>query len=58
MLYLPKNNIFIEIIISKIFISKLICLIYLLDYVSIYKAILDGVDPSPVVSIDYIKSAL
>lgn len=39
-------------------ISKLISLIYFLDYVSIYKAILDGVDPSPVVSIDYIKSDL
>jgi len=39
-------------------ISKLINLIYLLDYTSIYKAVLDGVDPSPVRSIDYIKSNL
>jgi len=39
-------------------ISKLINLIYFLDYVSIYKAILSGVDPSPVKSIDYIKSSL
>ena len=39
-------------------ISKLISLIYFLDYVSIYKAILSGVDPSPVKSSDYIKSSL
>ena len=39
-------------------ISKLINLIYLLDYTSIYKAVLDEVDPSPVRSIDYIKSKL
>jgi len=39
-------------------LSKLINLIYLLDYTSIYKAVLDGVDPSPVRSIDYIKSNL
>ena len=36
-------------------LTKIICLIYLLDYVSIYKAILEGIDPSPVKSIDYIK---
>lgn len=39
-------------------ISKLISLIYFVDYVSIYKAVLDGVDPSPVKSIDFIKSKL
>ena len=39
-------------------ISKLINLIYLLDYTSIYKAILDKTDPSPVKSIDYIKTNL
>jgi len=39
-------------------ISKLINLIYLLDYTSIYKAVLDGIDPSPVRSIDFIKSNL
>lgn len=37
-------------------ISKLMNLIYLLDYASIYKAILDKTDPSPVRSIDYMKS--
>jgi len=39
-------------------ISKLINLIYLLDYTSIYKAVLDETDPSPIRSIDYIKSNL
>ena len=39
-------------------ISKIINLIYLLDYTSIYKAILDGIDPSPVKSINYIKKNL
>jgi len=34
---------------------KIINLIYLLDYCSIYKAILLQIDPSPVKSIDYIK---
>jgi len=39
-------------------ISKLISLIYFLDYVSIYRSILDEVDPSPVDSIDFIKKHL
>lgn len=39
-------------------ISKIMNLIYLFDYSSIYKAVIDGVDPSPVKSIDYIKSNL
>ena len=36
-------------------LSKLINLIYLLDYTSIYLAVLSKVDPSPVKSIDFIK---
>lgn len=36
-------------------LSKIISLIYLLDYATIYKAILNKVDPSPVKSIDFIK---
>jgi len=36
-------------------LTKIINLIYLLDYVTIYKAVLDGTDPSPVKSIEYIK---
>ena len=36
-------------------LSKIISLIYLFDYASIYRAILSEIDPSPVKSIDYIK---
>lgn len=36
-------------------ISKLINLIYFLDYSTLYKAVLSKEDPSPVKSIDYIK---
>jgi glucose/mannose-6-phosphate isomerase len=39
-------------------ISKLINLIYLLDYSTIYLAVLSGIDPSPTKSIDYMKSKL
>lgn len=39
-------------------ISKIICLIYLLDYSTIYKAVLDKIDPTPVKSIEYIKENL
>ena len=36
-------------------LSKLINLIYILDYSSIYKAVLLEIDPTPVKSIDFIK---
>ena len=39
-------------------LSKLVNLIYFLDYASIYKAILSEIDPSPVESIDFIKDKL
>ena len=39
-------------------LSKLVCLIYQLDFTSIYNAVLSGIDPSPVNSIDFIKSKL
>jgi glucose/mannose-6-phosphate isomerase len=39
-------------------ISKLINLIYLLDYSTIYLAVLSKIDPSPTKSIDYIKDKL
>jgi len=39
-------------------LSKLVNLIYLLDYTSIYKAVISKTDPSPVSSIDFIKSKL
>jgi len=39
-------------------LTKLINLIYLLDYSTIYKAVLSEIDPSPIDSIDYIKKKL
>lgn len=39
-------------------LSKLINLIYLLDYSTIYRAILSKIDPSPIRSIDFIKERL
>jgi len=39
-------------------LSKLICLIYLLDYSSIYFAALSGIDPTPIDAIDFVKSKL
>ncbi len=39
-------------------LSKLVCLIYLLDYTTIYYAAKLGIDPSPVKSIDFIKKRL
>lgn len=44
--------------ISGNILSKLIHLVYLLDYASIYKAVLSNTDPTPVKSIDFIKSKL
>ncbi|MDE2590969.1 MAG: glucose-6-phosphate isomerase, partial [Patescibacteria group bacterium] len=39
-------------------LAKLVTLIYLLDYTSIYKAFLMGLDPSPVGPIDFVKNRL
>jgi len=39
-------------------LSKLINLIYLLDYATIYKSILSGIDPTPVEPIDFVKEKL
>jgi glucose/mannose-6-phosphate isomerase len=39
-------------------LSKLINMIYLLDYTSIYRAILAEVDPSPIKAINFVKSRL
>jgi len=39
-------------------LSKLVCLIYLLDYSSIYLAIKEGIDPTPIKSIDFLKNRL
>jgi len=50
--YLEINSV------SSNILSKIINLIYLLDYTSIFKAVLDGIDPSPIKSIDFIKNRL
>jgi glucose/mannose-6-phosphate isomerase len=58
--YLKENKIEYREIMSVdgSIISKIINLIYLLDYFTIYKAVLDGVDPTQVKSIDYVKNSL
>jgi len=38
--------------------SKLINLVYLLDYATIYKAVMSEIDPTPVVPIDFVKRKL
>jgi len=39
-------------------LSKLINMIYILDYSSIYLAAILGIDPSPIKSIDFVKNKL
>lgn len=58
--FFQQNNIeYREIIsVNGNIISKVISLIYLLDYTTIYKAIIDGIDPSPVKPIDFIKEKM
>jgi glucose/mannose-6-phosphate isomerase len=58
--YFAQNNIDYKEIVSVkgSILTKLVCLIYLLDYASIYHAIIKGTDPSPVKSIDFIKARL
>jgi len=55
-----KNNINFKEIhsVSGNILTKLISLIYMLDYATIYRAVLTKTDPSPVFSIDYIKNRL
>ena len=56
--YFKKNGISYKEIFSvkEDILSKLINLIYLLDYTTIYRSVLSGVDPSPIRSIDFVKS--
>jgi glucose/mannose-6-phosphate isomerase len=58
--YFKENNIdFQEVFSNKdSILSKVINLIYLLDYATIYLAVLSKIDPSPVSSIDYIKQEI
>ena len=39
-------------------LSKIVNLVYLLDYSSIYHAVLNNIDPSPVNAIDFVKNKL
>ena len=39
-------------------LTKLICLIYLLDYSTIYRAIISEIDPTPINSIDFVKQRI
>jgi len=58
--YFESNNIEYKQImtIQGSILSKLINMIYLLDYASIYRAVHAGVDPSPIKAIDFVKSRL
>lgn len=57
--FVEKNIDFKEIhSVSGNILTKIILLIYMLDYVSIYRAILSKTDPSPVSSINFIKKKL
>ena len=58
--FFEKENIeFFEInSISGNILSKIVNLIFLFDYCSIYHGVLNNIDPSPVRSIDYIKNKL
>jgi len=58
--YFKENNIDYKEVFSikGNILSKLINLIYLLDYCSIYHAVLSEIDPSPIRSIDFIKKKL
>lgn len=58
--YFTTNNIeFREVCTSgEDILSKLISLVYVLDYCSIYRSVLSKIDPSPVSSIDFIKKRI
>ena len=58
--YFKQNNIDFRDVFSVKgnILSKLINLIYFLDYTSIYKAVILQIDPSPVKSIDFVQNRL
>ena len=58
--YFKENNIDYKEVFSikGNILSKLINLIYVLDYCSIYYAVLSEIDPTPIRSIDYVKKKL
>ena len=58
--YFTENNIdFWEIsAVEGNVLTKIINLIYLLDFATIYKAVINKIDPNPVKSIDFIKKKI
>ena len=58
--YFTENNIDFKTInsVDGNILTKLISLIYLFDYTSIYSAVSTQTDPSPVYSIDYVKNKI
>lgn len=58
--YFDKNNIDYQEVysVSGSILSKIVNLVYLLDYTTIYRAILSKTDPTPVKSIDFVKKNL
>ena len=58
--YFDKQGIEYQIInsVEGSILSKISNLVYLLDYSSIYTAVLNNIDPSPVKSIDFIKTRI
>ena len=58
--YFTQNEIDFKIInsVDGNILTKLISLIYLFDYISIYFAVSAQIDPSPVYSIDYVKNKI
>ena len=58
--YFKQNNIdFREVFsVNGNILTKLVNLIYVLDYSSVYKAIIREIDPTPIKSIDFVKSKL
>jgi len=58
--FFVKNNIQFKEInsVSGNILTKIICLIYMVDYASIYRAVLLNIDPSPVKAIDFIKNRI
>ena len=58
--YFEKKNIeYKEILtVNGGILTKLINLIYLLDYSTIYRAVLSGIDPTPVIPIEFVKKRL
>ena len=58
--FFDKNNIKYKEITSVPgnILSKIVTLTYLLDFTSLYRAVLSGIDPSPVFSINFIKDRI